>query len=352
MTPGESGLIGFACAYTPLALIDAAGFVPYRVLPLGDFPEQAGSLLHENVCPYVKKILDRAMAGDIPELAGMVFMNSCDTMRRLADAWSISRPDDRIIVVDLPATQDEGSVHYFSQEIRRLAEVLPGWGGCEMTDGKIENSITRYRDLSAAFELLGERVRCGKFPGGWKTLQEIYNQSLTSPVEKTLAHIKRLLGEPEPAVKEEEGVPVYLMGNVLPDPEALAMIEACGAHIVADDLCTGSRMHAPMDPDGAEDVFLGLAQSLLYRQPCARTFDADEPLGIARETAERAKAADARGVIAHVMKFCDPYLARIPYIKEAFREAGIPLLVLEGDCTLRSLGQFSTRIQAFIEMLR
>ncbi|RPJ15621.1 MAG: 2-hydroxyacyl-CoA dehydratase, partial [Desulfobacteraceae bacterium] len=72
------GYIGFACAYTPLPLIYAAGYTPYRVLPMGDSPDQAGHILHDNLCPHIKKILDRAMSNDLPDLAGMVFMNSCD----------------------------------------------------------------------------------------------------------------------------------------------------------------------------------------------------------------------------------------------------------------------------------
>ena len=38
-------------------------------------------------------------------------------------------------------------------------------------------------------------------------------------------------------------------------------------------------------------------------------------------------------------------------ILEALRQAGIPLLLLEGDCSLGSIEQQRTRIEAFIEML-
>ena len=41
----------------------------------------------------------------------------------------------------------------------------------------------------------------------------------------------------------------------------------------------------------------------------------------------------------------------MPDARRAFQQAGLPLLVLEGDCTLRSLGQHRTRIEAFVEML-
>ena len=83
--------IGFVCAYTPLPLIHAAGYVPLRVLPMSQVPDQAGHLLHDNLCPHVKRILDRALGQDLPELAAMVFINSCDAMRRLADAWQTAR---------------------------------------------------------------------------------------------------------------------------------------------------------------------------------------------------------------------------------------------------------------------
>jgi benzoyl-CoA reductase/2-hydroxyglutaryl-CoA dehydratase subunit BcrC/BadD/HgdB len=56
-------------------------------------------------------------------------------------------------------------------------------------------------------------------------------------------------------------------------------------------------------------------------------------------------------VIIHLVKFCDPYLARLPAIRQALREADLPVLVLEGDCSLRSFGQHRTRIEAFVEMV-
>ena len=51
------------------------------------------------------------------------------------------------------------------------------------------------------------------------------------------------------------------------------------------------------------------------------------------------------------MKFCDPYLMRMPAVQLRLRQAGLPLLVLEGDCTQRSLGQQRTRVEAFVEVL-
>jgi benzoyl-CoA reductase/2-hydroxyglutaryl-CoA dehydratase subunit BcrC/BadD/HgdB len=62
--------------------------------------------------------------------------------------------------------------------------------------------------------------------------------------------------------------------------------------------------------------------------------------------------AGARGVIGYTAKFCDPYIARLPGVRDALKREGIPFLLLEGDCTLRSIGQHRTRIEAFMETER
>jgi benzoyl-CoA reductase/2-hydroxyglutaryl-CoA dehydratase subunit BcrC/BadD/HgdB len=124
--------------------------------------------------------------------------------------------------------------------------------------------------------------------------------------------------------------------------------------VVADDLCTGSRQLTVFEPAPAPapagDLWPWLARQILRRPPCARTLGS-QPGRVARQVLEAARSSGARGVIVHAMKFCDPTLARLPEVRKILREAGLPLLVLEGDCSQRSLGQQRTRLQAFAEML-
>jgi len=346
-----SGRVGFACAYAPLPLIHAAGLVPYRILPLGEAPDRAGALLHDSLCPHVKRVLDRVLAQDLPELEGMVLMLSCDAMRRLADAWSTARPGDRLAVVDLPVTDDEGAVERLAAELRRLADRLGQWSGAPRTDADLAASCDLYERLAAGLGRVGERFASGALAGGRAKFQELLNRSVSEPPEATLAEIEGLLAQPETRGAERLGVPILLVGNVLPDPGALALVESCGALVVADDLCSGSRQLAAPCAIGHGDAVTRLARASLRRPRCARTISSAEPGSLAREVVERARAVAARGVVVHVAKFCDPYLARIPALRGALRQAGIPTLVLEGDCSLRSLGQQRTRVAAFVEML-
>jgi benzoyl-CoA reductase/2-hydroxyglutaryl-CoA dehydratase subunit BcrC/BadD/HgdB len=351
MKPEKSASIGFSCAYMPLPLIHAAGLNPYRVLPQSDAPDQAGQLLHDNLCPHAKRVLDRAMAGDLPELSGMVFINSCDTMRRLADAWHVARPDDRTLVIDLPSTTGASSEGFLAHEYRRLADTLMEWGGKTFGREEIAAGIEAYNRLAKLLVALRGKIQRGDLPGGSVLLQEIYNRAACEAVETVITTAEELLTQKteKPA---DDGVPIFLFGNVLPDLEALRLFEACGARIVEDDLCTGSRLIQEIEPgrDGQNPI-VALARAALRKPPCARTFDTSEPGGVARTVLERAQGCGAKGVIGHTLKFCDPYLARIPNIRSVLRQAGMPLLLLEGDCTLGAIGQQQTRIEAFVEML-
>ena len=352
MSEGRIRWIGHACSYTPTALIHAAGFTPYRVLPMGDSPDRAGQLLHDNLCPHVKRLLDRAMDDDLPALHGMVFMNCCDAMRRLSDAWRVARPDQKVALVDLPVLTEGSAVSFFAGELARLSGILSEWSGKPFNQDHVSASIDKFNEMAELLDGLSKRAHDGTLEGGSSRLQDLFNRAATEPLDQTVELLETVLGEPELPVVESDGVPVYLFGNVLPDPEAFAFFRSCGVHIAGDSICTGLRAFSRIRGDDSDEAFMRLARGLLDGPRCARTFDPFRPGKIAQDVLAEARACSAKGVIAYTMKFCDPYMSRLPAIRNALREAGLPLLLLEGDCAMRSMGQQKTRIEAFVEMLR
>jgi len=349
----ERQRIAFTCSYTPLPLIHAAGFTPYRVLPMGAAPDQAGTLLHDNMCPEVKRVLDRKLAGDLPDLAGAVFVNSCDAMRRLSHAWCEVDSPGRTHLMDLPVMRGDAALAYLTAELGRLREQLQAWSGAPIEDDVLRASIGLYDELRDKLVWLGQQAAAGQLPGGRAMVQEWSNRAVCGPPDQVLQRLNASFGGAWPAIAaDDDVVPVALFGNVLPDPDALELIESCGARIVADDLCTGSRQLARVGPLEGGEPLAKLASALLDRPLCARTVVADDLQALPTQVLELVTQSGARGAVAQVVKFCDPYLLRLPAIREAFQAAGVPLLVLEGDCTLRSLGQQRTRIEAFVEMLR
>jgi len=255
-------------------------------------------------------------------------------------------------MIDLPVTRDEAAVSFLCGELSRLADTLLDWGGRKVTPEGLKESVELRNKLARLLRVLAVRLRQGVEIGSGARLQEVYNKACTEPIPQTLEALEKMVGQECQVSRTDRKVPVLLVGNVLPDPEDFSLLELCGVRIVEEDLCTGSRMFHPMEISEEENVTLQLARGLLSRPACARTFDPHLPGGMAEDITARARACGARGVIAHTVKFCDPYLARLPGLRDVLREADLPLLVLEGDCTLRSMGQHRTRIQAFVEMLR
>lgn len=343
--------IGFTCAYTPLPLIQAAGFVPYRVLPITRAQEQAGTLIHDNMCPHVKRILDRLLTKELPELSGVVLMESCDAMRRLADAWKTAQPEQRIATIDLPIAADNTSVSYFEDQLIQLKRILETWSGSSILDSDISRSIAEYNRLHRNLTSLSEKVDTERFEDGVELLQELTNYSVTQPIDWTLQKLTEIENRSNRR-QNNSRVPIVLIGNVLPDPEAYRLFSSYGVHIVQNEMCTSIRQITKVALSDQKHPILQLAESLLNRPPCARSLPSYRAGQFAEQVIASTKKSGAKGVIAHVMKFCDPYTIRLPMVRQMLRSQGIPLLILEGDCTLRSLGQHRTRIEAFVEMLQ
>ena len=350
MNSVQNGLIGFTCAYTPLPLIAAAGFTPHRILPLTDAPDGAGTYLHENLCPHVKKVLDRFIVSDLPPLSGVVLMNSCDTMRRLADAIAEVSPETPLITVDLPVTDDDAAISYLAAELERLQNTLQQWGGDRQDSAAVAENVNNYNKMEREIAGLFKLNAAGRLPQGRKAIETILRQSVSAPMQQTFMEIDKLTSAAT-AEGQKEGIPVFLFGNILPGEESFDLFEQCGVHVVGDDLCTGGRQIQNYGEPSENNALENLARSILSRSPCARTLRQHEPNRLAEWIVGGARESGAKGVIAHVMKFCDPYLARLPAIRNRLKEENLPLLVLEGDCSLRSFGQQRTRIEAFAEML-
>ncbi len=119
--------------------------------------------------------------------------------------------------------------------------------------------------------------------------------------------------------------------------------------MVDDDLCMCSRSFSlPDAPEG--DPLDALAEIYLARTPCPAFhkpgFDA------AQHMLERARAAQADGVVFLFTKFCDPWFFDYPYISRTLEAAETPTLLLEVEQHLPAPAQLRTRVEAFAEMLR
>ena len=57
------------------------------------------------------------------------------------------------------------------------------------------------------------------------------------------------------------------------------------------------------------------------------------------------------GAILYVLRYCDTYELEAPDIRDYLRDKDIPVLILEDDYSMSTIGQLRTRIQAFLEIV-
>ena len=330
----ETTRVTWFCAYTPLEILDAAGLTPVRHFGDPARLEAADALLHPAICPYVRACLAAAMEEDGPHHA--VFVNSCDGMRRLYDAWKARFPDDLVHLLDLPRNGDARAERLLAREYLRLAEALEGHLGRTVTPAALREAgrlreERRLAYLDGAKGLAGaERLRLA-----------MDHQSLSG-------------GETPRAGRSgtrDGGVPVLLTGNLL-NPEGLvSILDEAGARVAIVDLCNGDRAFSSStlpEGDGLEGMYLSMARRYLERRPCARMADARRRLDLLVDTA---REMGARGVVYACLKFCDAYLYDFPRVQKRLRDEGIPLLRLESDYADGHAGQLLTRVEAFLEMI-
>ncbi|MEJ2098336.1 MAG: 2-hydroxyacyl-CoA dehydratase family protein [Deltaproteobacteria bacterium] len=144
------------------------------------------------------------------------------------------------------------------------------------------------------------------------------------------------------------GKTVVLAGGFYNMPAIHQTLERLGATVIAEDVCTGSRyFQGTISLKG--DVVKAIAARYLERINCPAKHAGLENRG--RTIISKVKEYQAHGVIFVYLKFCDPHAFDYPYIKKMLDDEGIPSVLIETEDPISSEGQFSTRCEAFIEML-
>jgi bzd-type benzoyl-CoA reductase N subunit len=349
--PGRRAF-GTLCTYVPEEILHAAGFVPVRLLPLplplpyqgrGDTSE---AHLQSYTCSLARRILEQALQGRFDFLDGVLFSHTCDTMQGLADIWRLNFPSQFVATVVQPvALASPHAQAYLVAELRQLMVRLEAQFDITITDEALRASIRLYnqnRELLSQLYAVRERLPSVAV---WQAV----TAAMLMPKEEHNALLSQAIG----AMTGNAAIPaqspqtrLLLTGATLDDATLLEIIEAAGARVVADDLCTGARYFDTLVAEG--DPLEALAQRQLQRLPCPckhRSLDAR-----ARHLLNLAAQHHADGVIFVLKKFCEPHAWDYPYLAAALTKAGRPHLLLETEQTT-PVEQVRTRVEAFLEML-
>ena len=351
---GGGKIVGIFCSYIPEELIMAAGMVPFRMRAVGSTKTTAGDAWFSSVnCSYVRHLFDLALEGRFKFLDGLVFMNSCDHVRRMFDNWKVALDHPSFIhFLSVPHKRDNGAVSWYKDELLIMKQAIEKHFEVDITDHALRNAIQVTNKIRGLLSNLYD-MRKGEKPPitGAETLAVIMAGTALPP-EQFIDYLGRLLKElPGREVCPPDMQRIMIASGCLEEIDHIKLIEDHGGMVVDDLICFGRRWFDMEVDETVEDPLQALAERYMNHVSCPRISDDFKR----RLEHIRQSAMDYRldGLICEKLKFCDLWGGEAFILQRESKDYRLPpLLSLERELYGRGEGQIKTRVQAFLERIR
>jgi benzoyl-CoA reductase subunit C len=352
-------IMGYLCAFVPLEMLSAAGFIPFRII--GDTSEpitKADAEMETIVCPLVRSCFDMWLKGRYKFLDGIVIPHACDSICRTYEVWQyvLNLPYSHFI--NMPHGTDDSSLSFYKAELNTFRKSLGGFAGGEISDQSLKEAIQLYNQNRARVrELYNLRKSTPPLISGVEL-----TKTLVAAVSLPVDEATRLIGGVIDEIKQRQPLSVpksarlMVVGAQMDNVAFIDLVEESGAWVVADDLCPGAR-ESLADVELTADPIDGIAERYLRMVFCGRTYR--ERKGSYEDYMEERFGHIARsikdfkvdGVILYIYKYCDPFGFEVPEIKSYIEAKGVPVLYVEDEYSMSTIGRLRTRIQAFLELI-
>lgn len=341
-------IYGYFCTYTPIELVAACGILPIRIMGGRGKTEQCYHLLPEFICPFMKRSLEKALAGEYSFLSGIVQSYSCDAVCGCQAVWKNNFPDISLYSISLPYNDNPPARDFYLEEFNSFIEKMGRTTDSSFQEA-LRQAIAQYRKIRKAVLMIYQYAQSGFLDISAEKIWYIVQAGFVMPPDSYLDLLNQLIREKrQTPITKDNQIPVIVSGSEIGHPDILSYIEQKGGRIIWDDHCTGIRSFEPEEGKGI-DPLERLVDRYMKRLPCASRSRAEDRWP---EWDIRLQHENAQGVIFILQKFCTPHLSDIPYFKDQLKKRGIPALVVEMDESWEVSGQIRTRIDSFLDMIQ
>lgn len=343
-------VVGYFCTYVPEEIFYAAEVLPVRILGSHEPQDVTEPHIFSMFCPFCRDCLAQGLKGRYDYLDGIMIAQSCLHIRQTFTSWKLHIPVDFNYYLYMPNNiQSPRAYPYLAGELARFKKSLEDWIGRKITNEDLDRGIELMNRNRRLLRQIYEFRKEGNPPiTGLEAMYMVVSSQVTDKREHSelLQELLKIL--PNRNANREIGQRLMMIGSEDDDTQFVRMVESLGATFVADDHCTGSRYFWNVVPS-QEDKLLAIATRYLQRPACPSKDWTDRTR--LPHILKMAQDYKVQGALLLQQKFCDPHELDIPAINSYLRKNGIPSLFLELDVTV-PVGQFRTRVEAFLEMLR
>ncbi|MFX1242163.1 MAG: 2-hydroxyacyl-CoA dehydratase family protein [Promethearchaeota archaeon] len=345
----------------PEELLDAAGFIPLRLIFAGndDLMDASHDYLPPSTCAFAQSCiglysLKLSQYNFLDLVDYFIVSNHCVsdicTSEVISKYFNIKRLD-----FYLSYTRNENSLEYFKLEIKNLINQLEEIQGSIINKEMLLDSIKKYNQFKKILKKLNELPIKGSTKLKLLHKAMLFGPEIMPELEREYDNLSQ--------TKDnflEKSKNILLTGcSIFVNDYLIDLIEEGGGNITFFDSWIGYNYYSQIiDDDEINssndpiDLLTLRFKNNIYGDHSVPNFLENKTTLIKNYYKEfQAKYGKNLGVINHIIKFCDHMLIMSSHLKNRLQSEGIQVLNLERDYSRANRGQLTTRIEAFLEMM-
>ncbi|MGB3210339.1 MAG: double-cubane-cluster-containing anaerobic reductase [Desulforhopalus sp.] len=363
LLPKNKNIIATMCVQVPDELIYATGAVPFRLCSGAYAYDRTGAeSMPAKSCPVI-----RATSGMLQihedlwseSLSAVAIPTTCDQKKKAAE--QLGDTSYNVYSLEMPSSKESEAARFYWQEsVKQFALELQKITGNKITGKNIKKALSKKGEATHLYRKIHELRRSDTPVIFGKDMLLVTNSFFMDDIDSWIEAVTLLLDELKKRARERVAVcsrnapRILLTGSppVFPNIKVPILVEQSGAVIVADEVCSSSRLlydAVSYDEENLNDMIPAIADR--YLKPCTcpcLSPNSDRQ----RKLIEMAKGFKVDGVVYQAFSGCLPYEMEQMQISKALESANIPMLYVETDYSPEDHGQLSTRIEAFIESIK
>lgn len=350
-------IVGVFCTYFPQELAMAIGAATVSLCSTSDETiADAEKELPANLCPLIKSSYGFAITDKCPFFYFsdlVVGETTCDGKKKMYEYMADFKD---VYTMDLPNSQSPEGLKLWKSEILRFKEALEEKFGVTITDEQVREAVRVNNTARKSIKGLYEVMRNDPAPITGLDLFHVlfgstfkFDRSLIAPeVDALTARINKEYSEGKMLEKKPRilvtGCP---MGGAT--EKVIKAIEDNGAVVVTYESCSGAKSFDKLIDEENPDVYQAIAERYLSIG-CSVMTPNPNRLELLGRLIDEFKVD---GVVEMVLQACHTYNVESLGIQRFVNnEKNIPYISVETDFSQSDVGQLTTRLAAFIEMLQ
>lgn len=347
-------IVGAYCTYFPREIAMAAGAATVGLCSTSDeTTAEAEKDLPKNLCPLIKSSYGFAKTDKCPFFYFsdvVVGETTCDGKKKMYELMNDIKP---VFLMELPNSQSKDSLELWKKEVIRFKEYLEEKFEVEITDEKLLESIKVENEIRKSMKNLASVMKLDPTPiSGYDLFKVLYGSTFKLDRRIIADEINALADKiREEYDKNRQKKPRILVTGCPiggATEKVIKAIEDAGAVIVSFENCSGEKNYDNYVDENADDLYDALSRRYLDIGCSVMTPD-ENRFKLLDKLIDEYKVD---GVIEMDLQACHTYAIESHSIRKyVTEEKKVPYIALETDYSMADVGQLSTRVTAFIEML-